>query len=107
MEVLATLLDLLLSGRELPLDEPFLPMSARFEQLDPGERLADWLLASALEQQEKLAAFSSFYAPPEQSLARLELIEKLGFGSEEMGRRLALVREVLRESGRSIGAGAS
>jgi FkbM family methyltransferase len=92
VEALKALLGLLTGEEAEPLDEPFLPVSQRFEAVPPRGRHADWLLASTLEELEKLSAFSSFYAPPEESLARLMAIERLGFGSEEMARRLSLVR---------------
>lgn len=95
VELLQTLLAQLVSGEDLRLDEPFLPACARFEEIDPGDRLADWLLAAVLEERERLAAFSSFYARTPQTLEGLAAIERLGFGSEEMARRLRLVRTAL------------
>jgi hypothetical protein len=50
----------------------------------------NWLGAAALQEQERLATFSSFYAG-EASRERLEMIASLGFASEEMTRRLGLL----------------
>ena len=49
------------------------------------------MLAAAIEELERLCAFSSFYTGP-SARQRLELIQNLGFGSDEMKRRLHLVQ---------------
>jgi protein O-GlcNAc transferase len=73
-------------------DEPFLAASARFEALPPGEQIGNWMLASVLEELERLIMFSSFYAGA-YGKPRLEYINQLGFASDEMKRRLALVNQ--------------
>lgn len=75
----------------LALSEPFLAPCERFEHVDPGSRPGDWAWAAALEEFEVSQAFSSYYSAP-ASLARLQRIAALGFGSDEMSRRLSLVR---------------
>jgi hypothetical protein len=72
-------------------NEPFLAPLERFDWVVPGEKLGNWILGAVLEQLERRQRFSSFYAGP-SALERLEVIQKLGFGSPEMGRRLELVR---------------
>jgi FkbM family methyltransferase len=75
------------------IDEPFLPACARYDAIDPGARLSDWVVSSLLEQLEKLRSFSGFFdRNPSDALGRLSLLEKLGFQSPEMARRLALVK---------------
>jgi hypothetical protein len=72
-------------------NEPFLPPGKRFDAIAPTADLQDWILAAVLEELERVAAYSSFNSG-EGSRARLEMIASLGFGSEEMARRLLLVR---------------
>jgi hypothetical protein len=72
--------------------EPFLPPGARYDAIAPGQNPASWLFSCLLEQFEKLHAFSSYYTA-ETSLPILEKLGTLGFQSEEMKRRLMLVKK--------------
>jgi FkbM family methyltransferase len=84
---------------------PFLAVSARFDDIapivhdDPRElrqELLRWVTAAALEQRERLRAFSSFYTAREPAtLTCLETIARLGYQSPEMARRLELVKRRL------------
>lgn len=78
-------------GRPADGGEPFLAPSARFEQVSTAPSLANWFMAVVYEEFERLGTFSTFYVGA-ASLKRLETIERLGMGSEEMARRLQLVR---------------
>jgi hypothetical protein len=78
-------------GSRPDLSEPFLPVSARFDTVVPGDDIHQWILASILETLEILSAYSSLFAG-RGALPRLETIESLGYSSEEMRRRLQLVR---------------
>lgn len=80
------------SGAGLDVDEPFLAQTDEFAAMQPGDRLAEWLFASVLEQREKLRAFSSFFTGNE-SLSVLEAVRDTGYQSEETGRRIALIRQ--------------
>jgi protein O-GlcNAc transferase len=71
--------------------EPFLAPGERFDTIAPRADMKDWLRASVLEEFERASSFSSFFAG-EAARERLETIASLGYGSEEMGRRLQLVR---------------
>jgi FkbM family methyltransferase len=82
----------ILEQQELDPSEPFLAPARRFDTVAPGQNVADWLLASALEELERLSHFSSFYAGS-SCKQRLEIIRQLGLGDEEMHRRLALVNQ--------------
>ena len=84
------------NGR-VDLDEPFLVPAKRFDSVAPGEAPGNWVLAAALEELERLAAYSSFYTGVD-ARPRLEAIRALGFGSEEMERRLGLLKERFRLS---------
>jgi FkbM family methyltransferase len=73
--------------------EPFLVPGLRFEAISPRDgNIGNWIFAAVLEEMERLESYSSFYSGT-SSLQRLELIQKLGYGSEEMGRRLHLVQQ--------------
>lgn len=76
-----------------PLDpgEPFLAPGKRFDTITPRADLKDWLRASVLEEFERISSFSSFFTG-QTALQRLETIASLGYGSEEMSRRLQLIR---------------
>jgi len=69
--------------------EPFWPASARFDGIDPGAQRGQWLLASAFEQFEQTAAFSSIFAPAEFDL---EWLCAQPFVATEMERRRVLRR---------------
>lgn len=77
-----------------PLDarQPFLAPSSRFDAVAPGEAVGNWLLAAATEELERLGSYSSFYTG-KSAHPRLELIHAIGLGSDEMHRRLHLVRK--------------
>lgn len=79
----------ILQHNQVNLSEPFLTPGKRFDSIPPGEAIGNWLLASVLEEFERLRSFSSFYTEA-SSLQLLETIRTLGFGSEEMERRLHL-----------------
>jgi len=79
------------SGKHTPGDTPFLAVSRRFDHIEPGDRFAEWCLASVLEQRERLAVFSSYFQG-EQVLGSLDLLAQLPFQSAEMERRRQLVR---------------
>ena len=74
----------------MDVSEPFLPPGERFDSLAPGEALGNWVLASVLEEYERLGSFSSIYTGI-SARQRLETIRALGFGSAEMERRLGLL----------------
>jgi FkbM family methyltransferase len=85
------LLDSISLNRPIDASEPFLAPATRFDTLSPGPRIDKWMLAASAEEFERLQSFSSFYMG-DISRPRLELIASLGFGSEEMGRRLQLLK---------------
>ena len=69
---------------------PFLPPLARFDNISPGDKFADWAIAATLEALDKLSAYSSFYS--RSSGVLLEEICKTGFQSPESERRRQLLR---------------
>jgi FkbM family methyltransferase len=90
VEALKSLLEFLFMIAQVDVEEPFLLPSHRFDSIPPGDSPANWLGAAALQEQERLETFSSIYSG-EASRERLEMIASLGFASEEMTRRLALL----------------
>jgi protein O-GlcNAc transferase len=78
--------------KQVDLSEPFLAPSPRFDILAPRESIGDWVMAAALEELERLGAYSSFYTR-QTTLPRLDAIRGLGFASDEMQRRAALIRQ--------------
>ena len=78
--------------KNIDISEPFLTAGNRFDRIPPGNSIGVWVMAFILEEVERLSSFSSFYTGM-SALERLETIKKLGFGSEEMERRLSLLRE--------------
>jgi hypothetical protein len=79
------------SETHTPDGAPFLAVSDRFDNIDPGDAFAEWCLASVLEQRERLAAYSSYFQD-EQVLGSLEVLKKLPFQCADMERRRQLVR---------------
>jgi len=97
---LAEFLETGTGGIVMNIDEPFLALSDRFASVNPGDRIAEWIYASILEQREKLRAFSSYYTGKE-SLEILDKIKDIGFKSDEMERRRQLIRMRYRMDGPS------
>jgi hypothetical protein len=91
LDQLAEFLETGKGGIVMSIDEPFLALSDSFAAVNPGDRIAEWIYASILEQREKLRAFSSYYTGKE-SLVILDKIEDQGFLSDEMKRRRQLIR---------------
>ena len=92
VHLLNHVLGLLESGNPLSLDEPFLTLAEIYEKTDPGVKPAEWFVSMILEQRDRLRAFSSYFTGYE-SLPVLQEIEQSGFLSEDMERRLALLRK--------------
>jgi len=81
--------------KSVDLSEPFLLPGERFDSVPPGAAFGNWILSAAVEEYERISAYSSFYTP-DFSRQRLESIRDLGFFGPEMRRRLELL--VLRSS---------
>jgi FkbM family methyltransferase len=94
VNALAQLCSSIFQQQQLSPAEPFLAPGERFDSVSPPNRqsVANWVLAAALEELERNQAYSSYYTG-KSSLRRLELIRELGFGSDEMKRRLLLIEQ--------------
>ena len=96
MKALGHLCDMIFQQRQVNPVEPFLAPGEHFDSVSPQnlESVANWIAAAALEELERNQAFSSYYSGM-SSMQRLEIIRDLGFGSDEMKRRLTLIRQRL------------
>jgi hypothetical protein len=92
VQTLSVLINRIRSVGGASLDEPFLAADPRYELLDPLEKLSDWFQSSIIEQFERLSHYSSYYTGTE-SLQRLQALCKCGFRSDEIDRRLSLVKQ--------------
>jgi FkbM family methyltransferase len=73
------------------LEEPFLPASAAFEDIEPGKEFKPWLTAMLIDHYEALILMSSYQAG-QGNLQNLEGLCATGFQRPEMERRRQLMR---------------
>jgi FkbM family methyltransferase len=92
VEALNQLINIIFQHNQVDLSEPFLAPGERFDSIPPGDAIGNWVIASVLEESERLGSFSSFYTGA-SARQRLETIRTLGFGSAEMERRLNLLQK--------------
>lgn len=76
------------TGLELKL--PFIPAVARYDRLNPEDRLNRWLVSSLIEQYVRDNAYST-YSNARSILPALQRLNTLGFISHSMRRRFNLV----------------
>jgi hypothetical protein len=91
LDVLKDIIAQLDGSRPCALAEPFLAIIPRFDKIDPGEAMTAWCVSAALEQLEKLRAFSSYFVGA-GALPLLEQMKDLPFYGGEMERRRQLIR---------------
>jgi FkbM family methyltransferase len=94
VNALAQLSKDILQQRHADGGEPFLTPTPRFDHCAPAAVFGNWILGATLEAVEQLSSLSSFYTGA-TAKQRLEAIVALGFASEEMQRRLALLKQRL------------
>jgi len=70
---------------------PFLPVSSKYDFIDPNNKIKEWLLSSILEQYITKHTFSSYFTR-RQSLPHLEMLSRLDFMDEGMKRREWLIK---------------
>jgi len=74
-------------------DEPMLPPSCRYEEIDPGDGVLAWLLAATFEAFEQWRSYSSYFLPIEQgALTSFDWLATTKFASAPMERRRQLQR---------------
>lgn len=76
---------------EFEIAEPFLPVSSRYDLIDPMDNIKEWLFSSILEQYIIKHAFSSYFTG-RKSLPQLEMLSNLGFMDEDMRKRKEMVQ---------------
>jgi len=93
VKALRQLCDTILEQAQVHTSEPFLAPGARFDSLSPGKRqlVPTWITVAAFEELERNEYHSSYYSG-KTTLRRLQMIRDLGFGSDEMQRRLMLIQ---------------
>lgn len=91
LNVIGQALDLCTRQQPAKLDEPFLPVSPRFDNIEPGNRFSAWIIASLFEQGLSLESYSSYYTG-QKSLRNLEVLLSTGFASPQMERRRQLIQ---------------
>ena len=84
----------------LDFSEPFLSPCARFDSINPGISLVKWLASGVLEEVAVTGAYSSFYTG-NRTQSILEKLRGLGFFSDHMETRLALIKA--RHCGTGVG----
>jgi protein O-GlcNAc transferase len=72
--------------------EPFVPLNPEFEQLDPADRLGDWMVASILETRRVLQHYSSYFNPRD-ALDLLKRAAPLGFQQESINHRIRVIEK--------------
>jgi FkbM family methyltransferase len=90
IQVLNRLADFL-SEATPAIDEPFLAVSDRFDEIEPGGNMLAWCRAAVREQLARLQAYSSYFFGT-GALKLLEALKSGEFRSAEMERRYQLVR---------------
>jgi FkbM family methyltransferase len=90
--VLSRLIEMMETGDNVSVDEPFLAISSHFELIDPAHEVGNWCLVSLLETYEQNRPFP---VPTDAhvSLGNLELLKTLPFYNPEMEQRRKSIRE--------------
>jgi FkbM family methyltransferase len=91
LDVIGQALDLCTRQQPMKLDEPFLPVSLRFDNIELGNRFSAWIIASLFEQRLSLESHSSYYTG-QKSLRNLEVLLSTGLASPQMERRRQLIQ---------------
>lgn len=73
-----------------PISTPFLPAGRRYDRIDPGSRLREWLLSSIIEQWVVDHSVSSYFTA-RKVLPEMQRLARLGFMDASMKRRYNLV----------------
>jgi tetratricopeptide (TPR) repeat protein len=89
--ILNQICSMLHSGVSLSIDEPFCALTEFFAGMNPGNKMAEWIVMTVLRQRENLRAFSNFFTGQE-SLAVLNEIQAAGFANAEVDRHIALIK---------------
>jgi hypothetical protein len=77
-----------MESRQVQIFEPFWPACARYDAIAPGAQAGLWFAASAIEQYERVRAYSSYFA---DDASLLDWLCQQPFASIEMQRRRVLM----------------
>ena len=83
MSIVGSLPNLFDTNPPVSIEEPFLPASPRYEWIDPGTRIHDWLYSSMAELWIKKHHFTSFFSG-DKAIPVMEELRALGFLDEDM-----------------------
>lgn len=92
MSILQHLITSLPDSNNLNINDLFLPADERYDLINPGENIHDWLLSSILEKYVEKHAFSTYFSG-KKVLPYLEKINNLGFVGADMTRRFNLMKQ--------------
>lgn len=98
VQALGELCNEVFQRRQADVSEPFLAPGKRFDSVPPRDSMPLWVGAAALEELERNSHFSSFFTD-ESAVRRLTMLEKMGFASDEMKKRLDLTQQRFRQIG--------
>ncbi|MBU0481459.1 MAG: FkbM family methyltransferase [Proteobacteria bacterium] len=91
--ILRDLMNRHISGRDLEIAEPFLPVCPRYDAISPHDDINEWLLSSILEQYISKHAFSSYFTR-RTSLPLLEKLGELGYMDDQMKKTEDMIKRV-------------
>lgn len=86
VRLLTQLLQQYQQSAEPVIDDLLLPAAEKYEDIDPGKRVHEWLLSSIIEQYIIKHAFSNYFSKG-RCLPLYEELSRRGFMDEEMARR--------------------
>lgn len=93
VKILGSLIDRYSEKLDFEMDERLLPAAARYDNVNHGGRVKEWLMSSVIEQYIVKHAFSAYFAGP-ALLPLFEKLRRLGFMNEEMQKRHEFVKSV-------------
>lgn len=78
---------------DFEINEPFLPVSSKYDYIQPNNNIKEWLFSSILEQYIIKHAFSSYFSG-RKSLPLFEMLRNLGFIDDDMQRREKMIKSL-------------
>ncbi len=91
VKILGDLIDRYQEKLDFEINELLLPAAARYDGVDPGAKVKEWLMSSIIEQYIVKHAYSAYFTGA-RLLPLFERLSQLGFMSEEMQKRHEFVK---------------
>ena len=91
VKILSNLISKYLANLDFEIHELLLPTAQRYDSINPGSNIKEWLFSSILEQCIVKHSYSSYFTQG-ASLPLYEKLITLGFISEDMQKRYHLVK---------------